>query len=108
MQVEILERRYSENFLGGKPINIYTIDSTGKFIEELIGAGYDMIQLSEGTLGYGDCILVAPDDQHYNFVIREVYVNCWTSGQTIRRYRKISKLLQTEIDKAKKEAAEKC
>lgn len=103
MQVEILERRYNGKILGGKSVNIYTVGSTGKFIDELLNAGYDLIQLSEGSLGYGDCVLLAPDEQHYNFVIREVYVNCWTSGQTIRRFRKISKALQMEIDKAEME-----
>lgn len=103
MQVEILEQRYNGRSLGGKPTNIYTIDSVGKFIEELLDSGYVMIQLSEGCLGYGDSVLLAPDDQHYNFVIREVCVNCWTSGQTIRRCRKISKALQAEIDRAEME-----
>lgn len=106
MQVEIMERRYNGKSLSGKAIHIYTISSTAQLIDELIKDGYECIQLSEGVLGLGDCVLLAPDDKHYNFIIREVYVTPWTSGQTIRRCRKISKALQNEIDRAEMEAAE--
>lgn len=112
MQVEIMEKRFSgslQDRLSGKgrTQNIYTISSTENLINDLIeNHGYEMIQLSEGCLGLGDCVMIAPDDKHYNFVIREVYVNSWTSGQTIRKCRKISKALQAEIDKALDEADE--
>lgn len=65
--------------------------------------GYTSIQLREGVLGSGDFLCIAPDDKHYHFLIREVYLNEWSSAHTIRRLSKISKALQNEIEKAERE-----
>lgn len=65
--------------------------------------GYTSIQLREGVLGSGDFLCIAPDEQHYHFLVREVYLNEWSSAHTIRRVGKISKALQAEIDTAIRE-----
>ena len=36
---------------------------------------YNCVQTWEGSLGIGNWILVSPDDRHYNFIIREEYLN---------------------------------
>lgn len=64
-------------------------------IDELIGRltkeNYECVQVDEGILGSGNWICVAPDDKHYNFIINEVALNCWSSAHTIRRCKKLSK-----------------
>lgn len=80
--------------------SLYTISSVEKLINDALEIGYEMVQLREGVLGVGDLVLISPDDKHYNFVVREVALNEWSSAQTIRRCRKISKALQAEIDQA--------
>lgn len=39
------------------------------------GHNYNCVQTWEGSLGIGNWILVSPDDRHYNFIIREEYLN---------------------------------
>ena len=83
---------------------LYAVSATQEFIHEMIDKhGYGCIQLREGGVGLGDIVLRAPDEKHYNFLIREVYLNEWSSAQTISRRAKISKALQKEIDAAEAE-----
>ena len=79
---------------------IYSLSSVENLISDAIEMGYSMVQLREGVLGLGDIVLISPDDNYYNYVIREVVLNEWSSGQTVRRCRKISKALQEEIYRA--------
>lgn len=81
-------------------MHIYTIGETGKLIDNLLDHGYTQVQLNEGCLGYGDAVFLAPDENHYNFIIKEVSLNEWSSGQTIRKCAKLSKSLQDKIDYA--------
>ena len=76
----------------------YSYEAVDEFISEMGNRGYEAIQIDEGCLGSGSWVLVAPDEKHYNFVIREVALNEWSSGHTIRRCAKISKKLQAEIN----------
>ena len=106
-KVKIIEKRMTgtlEETLSGKKrmINIYDIAGTTELINECLQAGYELKQLSEGSLGNGDCVLLAPDETFANFVIREVYINEWTSGQTIKRCKKLSKAILAEIAAAEK------
>lgn len=79
--------------------SIYTVSSTDEFIRDMCNRGWEGIQLDEGSLGCGDWVLIAPNERQWNFVIKEVYIGPYSSGQTIRRYRKISQALQKRIDK---------
>lgn len=82
---------------------LYTVTSTDDFIRSLIARGWDGIQLNEGSLGVGDWVLVAPTDHQWNFIIREKFVNEWSSAQTIRKCRKLSKAILKEIEKSREE-----
>lgn len=79
---------------------IYTISSTEQFVDEMMEKGWEYIQIREGVLGLGDILLLAPEDKKWNFVIREVPLNMYSSGQTIRRCQKLSKALLKEIEAA--------
>ena len=79
---------------------IYSVHSTDEFIRDMCNKGWEGIQLNEGSLGCGDWVLIAPNERKWNFVIKEVYLGPYSSGQTIRRCRKISQAIQKRIDKA--------
>ena len=71
--------------------NLYDYEEVDSLIGRLSEQKYDCHQIDEGTLGSGNWICVAPDDEHYHFIINEVYVNPWCSAHTIRRTRRLSK-----------------
>lgn len=50
---------------------------------------YTCVQTWEGSLGIGNWILISPDDRHYNFIIREEYLN---SNRSIHSMMKCSVL----------------
>lgn len=68
---------------------LYTVSSVEKLIADYLEAGGQVLQMREGTLGYGDILLYDEAGKLYIFVIREVYINEWSSGHTVRKYRKI-------------------
>lgn len=77
---------------------LYGYDVIERFYnEQLAPLGYEWFQLRDGTLGLGDVVFISPDDKHYHFVVREVYLNEWSSAHTIRRTAKISKALEREM-----------
>ena len=86
-------------------MELYSYTVVEELISRLIESGYEAIQLCEGSLGCGDWVLIAPTENQYNFVIREVAINEWSSGHKIRRCSKISKKLQAEIDLSLEEVA---
>lgn len=79
-------------------INYYTASAIQELFSQLSAIGYQIVTLQEGTLGYGRTIALAPDDRHYNYLVREVPINCWSSAHTVRRMSKISKAMQRELD----------
>ena len=79
---------------------LYTFTAVDELIKQAFSNNYELVQIKEGVLGHGFCVLLAPDEKHYNFVIREVYINCWTSAHTVRKCRKISAALQKQIEQA--------
>lgn len=79
---------------------IYTVSSTENFVDEVIKKGWECVQIHEGVLGLGDMLLLAPEGKKWNFVVREVPLNMYSSGQTIRRCQKLSKALLKEIEAA--------
>lgn len=79
-------------------INYYTASAIQDLLSQLTAIGYQIVTLQEGTLGYGRTIALAPDDRHYNYLVREVPFNCWSSAHTVRRMSRISKSMQRELD----------
>ena len=79
---------------------LYTVESIKALIDDLTGKhGYTLAQLTAPERGSGDCVLIAPDSNHYNFVIQEIALT-YGSGQRVRKCRTISKALQRRIDRA--------
>lgn len=81
--------------------NLFSYVEIEKAFDDVLSpVGYEWIQLQEGSLGLGKVLFRAPDDKHWNYVVREVYLNEWSSAHTIRKCAKISAALQREIDSA--------
>ncbi len=74
----------------GTEMKLYTCSAVDDALDTLIDIGYDCVQVSEGVLGCGHWICIAPDDRHYHFEFQEVYMNEWSSGHTVRKCRTLS------------------
>ena len=69
----------------------YSWRDVDNLVKRYTDEGGQVIQLSEGVLQSGNWVLYDPKGRLYAFIIKEIYVNCWTSAQTIRRYNKLPK-----------------
>lgn len=79
---------------------LYTSTSVDELIAKYTEAGGQVLQMREGTLGCGDVLLYDETGKLYTFVIREVYINEWSSGHTVRKYRKIPAKYQAMVEAA--------
>ena len=74
---------------------LYTCTAVAEFINRYtencrkVNKEPDIITLQEGTLGYGNMILMC--DGFKTAIIQERYLNSWSSGHTIRLYKKTPK-----------------
>lgn len=79
--------------------SVYTIESTQKLIDDYINAGGELFQMREGVLGLGDFVLYDISGKFKTYIVREVYLNEWSSGQSIRAYNKIPGKYMAMIEK---------
>ena len=79
---------------------LYTSTRVDELIAKYTEAGGQVLQMREGTLGCGDVLLYDETGKLYTFVIREVYINEWSSGHTVRKYRKIPAKYQAMVEAA--------
>lgn len=82
--------------------SLYDSNQVENLINQYLSAGGEMIQIEEGVLGHGFIILY--DDgtnKLLQIVIKETYLNEWSSAHKIRRYKilpkKYLKLLEGRI-----------
>lgn len=81
---------------------VFDCEGVRKLVDWLEKDGYSMEVLDDGVLGMGTFIMWSPDpENHYSFIVREIPLNCWSSGHTIGRFSKVTKKLQAEIDAAR-------
>lgn len=76
----------------------YSWRDVDNLIKRYTDEGGQAIQLSEGVLQSGNWVLYDPECRLCAFVIKEVYVNGWTSTQTIRRYNKLPKKYEMLVE----------
>ena len=67
---------------------LYTSSSVDKLIADYLEAGGQLLQIEEGTLGHGYALLYDAAGKLRFFVIKEVYINEWSSGHKVRGYNK--------------------
>ncbi len=70
-------------------MQIYTLKAVEKLIDDYINEyGGTATTLEEGVLGLGTVLLHDAMGKK-TIVIREVYLNAWSSGHTVRMYNKM-------------------
>lgn len=69
---------------------IYNLSAVEKFVNLYIEKGGEMITIIEGSLGYGTALLTGADGLRHS-IIKEIFLNEWSSGHTVRQYKKIPK-----------------
>ena len=82
-----------------RPVIYYEVSEIEELLAHLEELGYERYNTYEGVLGCGNWICVAPDEEHYHFIIREIAVNSWQSLHKIQRKSKLSKADLAEIER---------
>ena len=80
-------------------MKIVTLNSIIRLIDRYIERGGQAHQINEGVLMHGDWLLFDTNGLLKTIIIKEVYVNAWTSEQTVRMYNKTPLKYQKIIDK---------
>ncbi len=75
----------------------YSIESIENMIHKYYELGGDVVEVIPGCLGYGTTICYG--DGLKTAIIQEHYLNEWSSGNTIRFYRKMPKKYADMLDK---------
>ena len=74
----------------------YTLTQTQKLIDNYLAKNGEIYILDEGSLVYGLVVATAPNCK--SAVIKEVFINEWSSLQSIRLYNELPKKYQTLIN----------
>lgn len=69
----------------------YSIEQIENFINDYIDLGGEIFQVGDEVLGLGTIILYNNGTKYGNYVIKEVYVNPWSSTHTLTRYTQLPK-----------------
>lgn len=75
---------------------MYTTTACEELINRYIEAGGEAVTIEEGVLGLG--LVVCFGEGLKTAIINEVYINCWSSGHTIRMYNKMPKKYEKMLD----------
>ena len=75
----------------------YTLNACENLINQYIEVGGEVIELEEGSLGFGKLLLIAKGKK--TTIIQEVFLNAWSSGHTVRMYNKTPKKYQEILNK---------
>jgi len=75
-------------------MNNYSLKSLENYIANFDG---EAIQLEEGILGLGT-ILLTNGSQKTDIIIREYFINTWTSGHDFRRYKNLPKKYKSMLE----------
>lgn len=76
-------------------MKIYTYKAVNAFIEKMINDGAEVYAIS-GALA--DSYIITPSKHYKGAIIKEQYLNEWSSGQTVRHFSRISEKTQKIID----------
>ena len=75
---------------------LYTSGVIQELADCYIDNGGEAAEVIEGTLGWGTTIMTR--DGWKSAVVREVFVNPWSSAHKVRMYNKLPKKYQTMLD----------
>ena len=74
---------------------LYDCDYIAHLIAKYHDKGGEVITIEEGTLGYGFMIMFGEGLK--TTIVKEIYVNAWSSGHSVRMYRKTPKKYEKMI-----------
>lgn len=77
-------------------MTLYRNEAVQRVLSQYSELNGEIETIQEGSLGYG--LIVCFGSGLKTCIIREVYVNAWSSGHTIRFYDKMPKKYQKMID----------
>lgn len=77
-------------------MSLYSYSDAEKLMNHYIEKGGEVYVLNEGSLVYG--LVVCTGDGLKTAVIKEVYLNPWSSAQSIRLYNKLPKKYERMIE----------
>lgn len=80
---------------------LYTCGAVEELIQRYVDKGGEVTVIEEGCLGYG--LYILHGDGLKTAVIKEVYLNPWSSGQSIRMYNKCPKKYAKMIEEKENE-----
>ena len=76
----------------------YTLEACEQLIDVYVNKYKgEMVELDEGVLGLGT-ILLYGGEKRKTIVIKEVYLNAWSSGHTVRQYNKMPKKYEEMLE----------
>ena len=82
----------------------YSYKAVETFIsEKLAPAGYDIHQIP-GSL-VDEYVCIAPSENYYNFIFREQYINEWSSGLSMHRYKNLPAFARAMLNREEQEVA---
>ena len=79
----------------------YTLKAIEELIQRYLNFRGEADTLEEGTLGYGTLLLHNAPGKKV-IVIKEVYLNPWSSGHTVRMYNRMPKKYEKALQRASK------
>ena len=74
----------------------YSLKSVENLIQQYVDKGGDVITISEGVLGYGTTMLVCQG--YKTAIIKEQFLNEWSSTHTIRMHNVMPKKYQIYLN----------
>ena len=74
-------------------MKLYTLEAVDSLINQYIDKGGQVVTIEEGVLGYGTLLLYG--DGLKTSVVKEIYLNEWSSAHTIRSYNETPKKYKT-------------
>lgn len=75
----------------------YTLEACENLINRYYELGGEVVTLEEGCLGLG--LVMCYGDGLKTTIIQEVYLNPWSSGHTIRMYKKMPKKYEQMLER---------
>lgn len=79
-------------------MKLYSSKSVDDFIGNYVEQGGEVAVIDEGCLTHGLTILYDAAHRLYNYIITEVPLNCWSSADKVRRYKKLPKKYQKMVN----------
>ena len=70
-------------------MKLYPVETIDDLTCRYTNAGGEIYEMREGVLGHGDLLLYHPTGELKTIIIREKYINEWSSGHTVRAYNKM-------------------